>query len=118
MAEIEEMCDRVIFISHGQIVANDTPDKLTKLIPDHELCVAFIKKPESLERFLTERQLQFWIEDNHARIISHNETIPQILEEMYAAKFPIRNISINEPNLEDVFLKIARESSLSSRPTQ
>ena len=25
MAEIEEMCDRVIFLSHGEIVANDTP---------------------------------------------------------------------------------------------
>lgn len=114
MAEIEEMCDRVIFLSHGQIVANDTPSKLTRLIPDHELNVSFSKKPENLESFLSEKNLQFEIDDNHAKIISKNETIPRILEAMYAAKFPILNISINEPNLEDVFLKIAREKPSSS----
>ena len=112
MAEIEEMCDRVIFLSHGQIVANDTPTTLTKLIPDHELSVSFATKPPDLEEFLSQRGVQFTVEDNHVRIVSKNETIPRILEEMYKAKFPILNISISEPNLEDVFLKIAREKTL------
>ncbi len=46
MAEIEEMCDRVIFLSHGEIVANDSPQKLTKIIPDHTLKITFSEKPK------------------------------------------------------------------------
>lgn len=32
MAEIEEVCDRVIFLNHGKIVAEDTPENLPKII--------------------------------------------------------------------------------------
>ena len=32
MAEVEEMCDRVIFINKGKIIADDTPDNLARSI--------------------------------------------------------------------------------------
>ena len=110
MAEIEEMCDRVIFLSHGQIVANDTPDKLTKLIPDHQLMVTFEHQPEGLESFIKEKQLEAEITDNCVHITATNEAIPGILGSIYQRGFRIRDISIEEPNLEDVFLKIARDT--------
>ena len=110
MAEVEEMCDRVIFLSHGQIVANDTPDKLTKLIPDHQLMVTFEHQPEGLESFIKEKQLEAEITDNCVHITATNEAIPGILGSIYQRGFRIRDISIEEPNLEDVFLKIARDT--------
>jgi len=36
MAEVEEMCDRVIFINHGKIVAQGTPLEITKEILEEE----------------------------------------------------------------------------------
>ncbi len=39
MAEVEELCDRVIFINHGKIVADDTPENLASTI---EMCHVFL----------------------------------------------------------------------------
>ncbi len=112
MAEIEAMCDRVIFLSHGQIVANDTPAKLTKLIPDHDLRVTFARLPSDLNEFLSGRRIEANVSDHTVHITTANEYIPKILGEMYGAGFDIKDINIEEPNLEDVFLKIARDKTL------
>jgi len=110
MAEIEEMCDRVIFLSHGEIVANDTPQKLTQIIPDHTLRVEFFEKPEKIESFLSDRKIDAQLENNILSIITADEAIPILLQEMYNAGYKIKDISIDEPDLEDVFLKFAREA--------
>lgn len=117
MAEIEEMCDRVIFLSHGQIVANDTPKKLTKIIPQHQLFIAFQDKPEGLEDFIKAKQLEAVITDNRVHITTTNEAIPGILGSIYQRGFKIRDLSIEEPNLEDVFLKIARDDKQTTKQT-
>lgn len=115
MAEIEEMCNRVIFLSHGQIVANDTPAKLTELIPDHTLTLRFEKLESTIEQFFKNQNLDYKQADGAIHITTTNENIPAILGSVYSQGFKIKDISIEEPNLEDVFLKIARDASLSSR---
>ena len=109
MAEIEEMCDRVIFLSHGEIVANDSPQKLTKIIPDHTLKITFSEKPKNVEKFLKDRRINAELKSNKLCIVTADEAIPILLQEMYNANYKIKDISIDEPDLEDVFLKIARE---------
>lgn len=42
MREIEAMSDRVIFLLHGKIVANDTPDNLRREFSKHDLEELFI----------------------------------------------------------------------------
>ena len=42
MREIEAMCDRVIFLAHGKIVANDTPENLKKAFQENDLEEIFI----------------------------------------------------------------------------
>ncbi|MBI2050176.1 MAG: ABC transporter ATP-binding protein [Parcubacteria group bacterium] len=112
MAEIEAMCSRVIFLSHGEIVANDTPKKLTSLIPNHDLAVTFERVPEGLSAFLEERKIKGKVSDHTLHITAENEEIPGILGKIYQAGYRIMDISITEPDLEDVFLKIAREGAV------
>ncbi|KKQ23864.1 MAG: ABC-type transport system, ATP-binding component [Candidatus Roizmanbacteria bacterium GW2011_GWC2_37_13] len=47
MAEVEEVCDRVVFINHGKIIADDTPEKLAKTI---EVCHVVLNVPDGLKR--------------------------------------------------------------------
>src|SRR3989338_3139628 len=89
MAEIEAMCSRVIFLSHGEIVANDTPAKLTKLIPDHDLRVTFAQLPSHLNEFLSSRRIEGNLADHTVHITTANEYIAKILGEMYGAGFDI-----------------------------
>ncbi|MDP3995408.1 MAG: ABC transporter ATP-binding protein [bacterium] len=109
MAEIEEMCSRVIFLANGAIVANDTPEKLTKLIPNHDLAVRFEGDPANIDAFLKEHNIAGVCSDRTLRVTAESEDIPNILGKLYAHGYKIRDINIDEPNLEDVFLKIARE---------
>ncbi len=109
MPEIEEMCDRVIFLSKGRIAANDTPEKLTKIIPNHTLRVEFVSLPLDIEDFLSKRQINAQISQDAIMIETENEEIPAILQEIYRYGYKIKNISIDEPDLEDVFIKFARQ---------
>ncbi|OJI06497.1 hypothetical protein BK004_03440 [bacterium CG10_46_32] len=111
MAEIEEMCSRVIFLSHGEIVANDTPKKLTRLIPNHKLRVLFDDDPKELPAFLKKHSIKGKISDRTLHVTAENEEIPNILGALFKAGYKIHDITIEEPDLEDVFLKIAREGS-------
>jgi ABC-2 type transport system ATP-binding protein len=110
MAEVEDMCSRVIFLSHGEIVANDTPENLTQLVPNHELKVTFDNEPKELLELLKKDNVKAKISENTLHITTENEEIPNILGKIYAQGQKIKNIDIDEPDLEDVFLKIARDS--------
>jgi ABC-2 type transport system ATP-binding protein len=111
MSEIESMCDRVIFLSQGEIVADDSPKKLTKLIPDHTLTIEFFSLPSNIKGFLSGKGINAKIEDNVLSFITTNEAIPGILKNMYDENFEIKDINIEEPDLEDVFLKIASQGA-------
>ncbi len=108
MAEIEEMCDRVVFLSKGKIVENDTPAKLRSLIPDHTLTVTFDTMPKDIDDFIAKHNLTSEKKDTKLSVTSNNEGIPQLLQDMYSRNYTIQDIRIEEPDLEDVFLKIAR----------
>ena len=110
MAEIEDMCDRVIFLSHGEIVANDTPENLTQLIPNHDLRVTFEDDPKHIRAFLKEKKIKGKILGQTLHVTAENEEIPNILGKLYAYGCKIKDIDIEEPDLEDVFLKIARDA--------
>lgn len=46
MREVETMCDRVVFLRHGEIIANDTPDALRRRFQQTDLEEIFIRLAE------------------------------------------------------------------------
>ncbi|MDZ4221579.1 MAG: DUF4162 domain-containing protein, partial [Patescibacteria group bacterium] len=74
-----------------------------------ELSVRFEGDPSNIEAFLKERHITGTFKDHTLHITAESEEIPNILGKLYANGYKIRDINIDEPNLEDVFLKIARE---------
>jgi len=111
MEEITTMCDRVIFLNHGQIVASDSPLNLTKMIEDSFLTLTFDAPLEKVKEFGKKRKLNFQIsQPNTLEIILKEEEIGQILTELARNGVAITDIRIEKPDLEDVFLKIANKS--------
>lgn len=51
MREIESMCDRVLFLLHGKIVADDTPDNLRKKFGKSDLEELFVSLAQESESF-------------------------------------------------------------------
>jgi ABC-2 type transport system ATP-binding protein len=110
MLEIERICDEVIFLDKGTIVAHDTPKNLTQRVSGARLAVTFSEKTAELDRYLAERRLPHSFETAHTvSIESHERDIPGLLFDLSKTGIWITDISITKPTLEDVFLEIARK---------
>ena len=108
MPEVEEVCDRVIFINQGKIISDDTPDKLAKTIDfSHvELNVA-----DGLKRtieFCKSKKFKFELRGRFIVIDIKEKMIPDLLSGLMAKGVDYREISIEKPTLEDYFLRVAK----------
>lgn len=109
MPEVEEVCDRVIFINKGKIISDDTPDKLAKTI---DLSHVELNVADGLKRtieFCKSKQLKYKIKGRYIVIDIKEKAIPDLLNGLMAKGVDYSEISIEKPNLEDYFLKIAKQ---------
>lgn len=110
MDEITRICDEVIFIDHGKIVAHDTPLNLTKTITGAQLRLMFNEGKKEFEDYLKEEKQDYTFIDEHRVLINTTETqIPKIIFGAGKINIYITDIEVEKPNLEDVFLQIARK---------
>lgn len=109
MAEVEELCDRVIFINHGKIIADDTPDKLAKRI---EISHIELMIRDGLKRaiaYCDEHKLHYAMQSKRYIIIDVKEKeIPNVLRGLMEKGIMYDEISIEKPTLEDYFLETAK----------
>lgn len=112
MPEVTRICDRVIFLDHGKIVAHDTPLGLTKQFQSAELKLTFDKNKEAIVAYLQKEKQTFRFEGAHVVHITTQETdIPGLIFELKRIGIWITDIEVKKPTLEDVFLEIARGTS-------
>lgn len=112
MQEITRICDEVIFLDHGKIVAHDTPENLTKRITSAGLQLAFVGERGALESYLRSESVTHSFPERHVVHVEIEELlIPKILFDISKTGVTIVDIEIQKPTLEDVFLQIARKQS-------
>jgi ABC-2 type transport system ATP-binding protein len=109
MDEITRICDEVIFLDHGKIVAHDTPLGLTKHIRNAELNITFDKDKDILEKFLVSEKISHTFHENHiVKIDAEEKQIPKIIFGISNVGIWITSLEVKKPSLDDVFLQIAR----------
>lgn len=110
MAEVEEMCDRVIFLQKGKIVKEGTPDELKRAARDYYIEVAFAPEREGVfVDFINTRGWKFEIESaRRLRIKTGADDLPETMRLISSEDFGIYDLDINKPDLEEVFLKVAK----------
>lgn len=109
MEEITRICDRVIFLDHGKIAAEDTPLNLTKKISAAQLIITFDGNKKTLMKYLDEQKQNYkFINDYIITIDTEEKSIPSTIFGISKADIWITDIEIKKPTLEDFFLKIAR----------
>ena len=111
MDEVTELCDRVVFLHQGRIVADDRPEKLARSVSSHKLR---LQVGDQLERAidLAKRQnLSHAIDGRTIEVSLEEGQIPHFLDSLARAGITYSTIKILEPDLEDYFLKMARKLS-------
>jgi len=111
MAEVEEVCDRVVFINHGKIIADDTPERLAKTI---EICHVALNVPDGLKRTIEicqNKKVIYKLEGRNVVVDLKEKEIPEFLRELMDRGVFYDQISIEKPTLEDYFLQVATNES-------
>ncbi len=110
MAEVEEVCDRVIFINKGEIIANDTPENLAKTIHISHIELLIQDGLKRAVQYFEENNIPHRFPSKRYVIIDVNEKeIPNVLRSLMEIDVMYDEISIEKPSLEDYFLEIARK---------
>lgn len=90
MAEVSEVCERVLFVQKGKIVAEDTPAGLAAKID--------------------ETTINLQLTDGKEQVIRCKETeVSQELQRLASKGIKYRQISIEKPTLEDYFIHETRK---------
>lgn len=108
MAEVEELCDRVLFVNHGTIVAEDTPEKLAKKV--RQVRVSFMMKDGQKRMLAFSRESGFpAVEEGRYVTISVDEQdIAFLLAGLGELGVSYSEISIDKPTLEEYFIKMTK----------
>lgn len=108
MAEVEEMCEEIIFLQKGKIVSEGTPEALKRTIRDYYLEISVARGRQKIfSEFLNTKQWEFQRKAGHFSIKTTAENLASMLRIISQRDFGIYDIDINKPDLEEVFLKVA-----------
>ncbi|HZV12996.1 MAG TPA: ATP-binding cassette domain-containing protein [Candidatus Kapabacteria bacterium] len=103
--EEAEVCDRLVIMDQGNIVASGSPAELKERIGGDVITI-MAKAPDELSVTIAERfHIQPSVVDGCIRIELHNghEFIPRLVEAFSGA---INSINLSKPTLEDVFIHL------------
>ncbi len=104
MSEVEEMCDRVVVLNNGKIIAQDKPEILAKTIGDAQIELLISKDAQKAKELFEKIEIPFERERNYFKIPLDEKRIAEFLMLLAEHKIEYEEIGINKPDLEDYFL--------------
>lgn len=108
MAEVEEVCDRVIFLKEGRIIAVDTPAGLAKRIKSCRVTLMIESGLNQITKISESRSWKIVSKERFATFELQEEEISTLLTVLSKEGIRYSEISIDKPTLEDFFLTIAK----------
>jgi len=110
MREADELCDEIAFIKGGQILARGTPGELKRQIRLGEVIALKLDPPRvpwlaETPGVLRCVEVDGWVE---CTVDEAEKRLPEILRLLHADGVVIRNVQVREPELEEVFVELAR----------
>ena len=111
MEEVEILCDRIIILDRGKIIAQGTSDELKTLAKIEEKVTIETKhfKPEFLEKLQAAPNVDKAEYADHQLVITYKSgknNVAKLIEELSAAGITCNKIFSERPTLNDVFLEL------------
>jgi ABC-2 type transport system ATP-binding protein len=110
MREAEELCDEIGFIKAGRILARGTADALKRQIGLGDVVALHLDPPRpewlaEVPGVLRMAESDGWLE---LTVDEAEKRVPELLRLLSAEGVEIRNLKVREPELEEVFVELAR----------
>jgi len=111
--EVESLCDRAAFLHRGRLVAEGTPEELISSVQGVRRIVATLRNPVEYGSIAEVGGVERIVPEGRD-LIFHCEERPGIVADVVAGIVgsggDIVNLSVERPNLEDVFVKLTGEA--------
>lgn len=111
MDEVADICDRVIFLKSGQIVAEDTPEKLAQSISVARMRLQIKDGLKRIKELADIAGYKNSIEGREIEIEVDEHAVASFLVTLTKKDIEYTQISIAKPTLEDYFLSLAETES-------
>ncbi|MBI2146901.1 ABC transporter ATP-binding protein [Candidatus Woesearchaeota archaeon] len=109
MSEVEELCDRIAFISKGKILKVATPQGIKKLVRKNTFVIQFLSKPVNADRILKEFPITAHKDNKISIELKSGKDIQRVIHRLITSGFEIRDFHIKRPTLDEIFIKIAED---------
>lgn len=121
LSEISAICDHIMIISHGRLVASDTPDQLEKLLDNTGRLSFTVKAGEETVRLVLEQNLSISEYDMEPSadsgamdvtldIAADSDLRERIFFGFADVKCPVIMMKVTGASLEDVFLELTSDA--------
>lgn len=107
MDEVTELCDRVLVLKNGNIIADNTPEELAQSISQVRIHLTISSNVDHAIECFRERTLSYSIEAHQITIELDEHAVAPLLTHLAERNVTYSQISIDKPTLEDYFLSIA-----------
>jgi ABC-2 type transport system ATP-binding protein len=111
--EVESLCDRVIFLHRGRLVAEGTPEELVSSLEGVRRIVATLRNPVEYGEVVEIHGVERVVPEGRDLVV-HCENRPGVVADVVGAVVraggDITDLSVRRPNLEDVFVKLTGEA--------
>lgn len=109
MDEVAELCDRILFLESGKIIANDVPENLVKTISHSRLELVIVEGMEKVVAMAEAKKFSYKSDHRLIELEIEDKFIAPFLIELAKSNISYSTIRINQPNLEDYFLKMVKK---------
>jgi ABC-2 type transport system ATP-binding protein len=112
LEEAEHLCDRIAIINRGRLVACDTTAALLSRVDDKSIKLNLVERIDAVPPALSALGLQLAVPGTLALRYTPSRTmLASIFAAVAAQNLTIRDVSIHEADLEDIFLQLTREDA-------
>ncbi|HEU5475764.1 MAG TPA: ATP-binding cassette domain-containing protein [Actinophytocola sp.] len=113
--EADALCDRILVIDNGRIVAVGSPDELKSRVSGDEIRVEvpagdLAKAAELAEQLAGANEITAAETTVRFRVPRGDAAVPELLRAMDAQGIPMESIQVHRPTLDDVFLTMTGRS--------
>ncbi len=109
MAEVEQLCGRVLVLKDGTIIGHDTPNNLAASVSTAKIQLNVGDGLKRTISFAQEKNMPYTLKDRWIEIALDEHKIAEFLTNLAQAGIQYSEISIDKPTLEEYFLHIAKK---------
>lgn len=109
MDEVTQVCDRVLVLKQGSIIAQDTPEKLAASISQARIKLTMVDAVEKVIDVASEKNYGYSVVGHTIEIMLDEQYIARFLSALAQKEVHYEHIVIENPSLEDYFLHIVKK---------